>query len=129
MLTHAPMMTMLPVKDLDRARAFYVEKLGLEAEGLAADGKFILRGNGSKLGLLPKPDGTKADHTALSFQVEDVAREIAALEARGVVFHDYDLPGFRTEQHMIVLGAEKAAWFSDTEGNILCLHQDLQPER
>jgi catechol 2,3-dioxygenase-like lactoylglutathione lyase family enzyme len=126
MLTRAPLMTMLPVKDLERARDFYVNRLGLEAEGLAADGKFVLRAGGAKLALMPKPEGTKAEHTAVSFEVEDVAAEIRALENRGVVFEDYDFPGFKTVDHMIVLGTEKAAWFKDPEGNILCLHQDLR---
>jgi catechol 2,3-dioxygenase-like lactoylglutathione lyase family enzyme len=126
MLNLAPVMTMLPVKDLERARDFYVNKLGLEAEGLAADGKFVLRGNGVKFGLMPKPEGTKAEHTAVSFEVDDVAAEIKELEGRGVTFHDYDFPGFKTVDHMIVMGTEKAAWFSDTEGNILCIHQDMR---
>ena len=85
MLTRAPVMTMLPVKDLERARDFYVNRLGLEAEGLAADGKFVLRAGGAKLALMPKPEGTKAEHTAVSFEVEDVAAEIRALENRGVI--------------------------------------------
>lgn len=129
MLTRAPVMTMLPVKDMERARDFYVNKLGLEAEGLAADGKFVLRANGTKFGLIPKPEGTKAEHTAVGFEVEDVAKEIEALKARGVVFHDYDFPGFKTMDHMIVMGTDKAAWFGDTEGNILCIHQDLRKSR
>jgi predicted enzyme related to lactoylglutathione lyase len=128
MLTRAPVMTMLPVKDLERARDFYVNRLGLAAEGLAADGKFVLRANGTKLGLIPKPEGTKAEHTAISFEVADVAAEIKVLKGRGVAFEDYDFPGFKTVDHMIVLGTEKCAWFKDTEGNILCLHQDL-PKR
>jgi len=119
-------MTMLPVKDLERARDFYVNKLGLEAEGLAADGKFVLRASGTKFGLIPKPEGTKAEHTAVSFEVEDVAAEIKTLKGRGVVFEDYDFPGFKTVDHVIVIGTDKAAWFKDTEGNILCLHQDLR---
>jgi predicted enzyme related to lactoylglutathione lyase len=114
---------------MERARDFYVNKLGLEAEGLAADGKFVLRASGTKLGLMPKPEGTKAEHTAVSFEVEDVAAEIKALKARGVAFHDYDFPGFKTVDHMIELGDDRAAWFSDTEGNILCLHQDLRKRR
>jgi len=126
MLTHAPVMTMLPVKDLERAREFYVNKLGLEAEGLAADGKFVLRASGTKLGLMPKPEGTKAEHTAVSFEVKDIAAEIRTLKGRGVVFEDYDFPGFKTVDHMIEIGTDKAAWFKDTEGNILCLHQDLR---
>lgn len=129
MLTRAPVMTMLPVKDLERARDFYVNKLGLEAEGLAADGKFVLRGSGTKFGLIPKPEGTKAQHTAVGFEVDDVAAEIKELEGRGVAFHDYDFPGFKTVDHMIVVGTDKAAWFSDTEGNILCIHQDMRKSR
>ena len=125
MLSRAKVITILPVIDLERARDFYVNKLGLEADGLAADGKFLLRANGTQLALMPKPGGTKAEHTALSFKVDDVAAEIKALKVRDVRFHDYDLPGFKTVDHIAVLGREKAAWFSDTEGNILCLHQDL----
>ena len=125
MLKHAKVTTILPVIDLERARDFYVNKLGLEAEGLAADGKFLLRTSGAVLALMPKPGGTKAEHTAISFEVDDVAAEIKALKARDVRFHDYDLPGFKTVDHIAVLGREKAAWFSDTEGNILCLHQEL----
>ena len=120
------MMVILPVKELERARDFYVQRLGFEAEGLAADGKFVLRASGAKLALMPKPGGTKAEHTALSFKVEDLAAAVEALKSRGVGFHDYDLPGFKTVNHMAVLGREKAAWFSDTEGNILCLHEDVK---
>lgn len=122
----APMVVILPVKELERARAFYMERLGFEAEGLAADGKFVLRAAGAKLALMPKPGGTKAEHTALSFKVEDIAGAIKALKARGVGFHDYDLPGFKTVNHVAQMGSEKAAWFSDTEGNILCLHEDVK---
>ena len=57
--------------------------------------------------------------------VDDIRAAIAELESRGVVFADYDLPGFRTVGHVCVLGSEKAAWFNDPEGNILCLHEDI----
>ena len=60
MLARAPLMVILPVKELERARDFYVNRLGLEAEGLAPDGKFVLRANGVWLALMPKPGGTKA---------------------------------------------------------------------
>ena len=56
---------------------------------------------------MPKPGGTKAEHTALSFKVDNIAAEIQALKARGVSFHDYDLPGFKTVDHVAVLGNEK----------------------
>jgi len=126
MLTHSPATTMLPVRDLARARDFYQHRLGLAPVGLQEDGKFLFAvGDGGKLALFPKPDGTKAEHTAVSFKVDDVASEIRVLEAAGVVFEDCDLPGFRTVGHVCVLGSEKAAWFKDPEGNILCLHEDV----
>lgn len=115
----------LPVKDMTRARRFYGEQLGLEAVGGKPDGKFVYRCGGTEIALFPKPEGTKAQHTALSFRVDDIAGAVAALERRGVAFADYDLPGLKTVEHVCVLGAEKAAWFEDTEGNILCLHEDL----
>lgn len=116
---------MLPVKDLARARAFYEGGLGLQAGALKPDGKFVYRCGGTELALFPKADGTKAEHTAVSFRVDDIDAAVSELKARGVRFADYDLPGLKTIEHVCVLGAEKAAWFEDTEGNILCLHQDL----
>ncbi len=125
MLSTASVTTMLPVKDIDRAGAFYEGCLGLAPGGFKPDGKFVYSVGGSTLALFPKPEGTKADHTAISFQVSDIAASIAQLKRSGVVFEDYDFPGLKTVNHVCVLGAEKAAWFKDTEGNYLCLHEDL----
>lgn len=118
---------LLPVRDLDRARHFYEAQLGLEPVGLKPDGKFVYRCGGAEIALFPKAEGTKAEHTALSFKVDDIAAAIRDLESRGVTFADYDLPGLKTVGHVCVLGSEKAAWFQDPEGNILCLHEDLAP--
>ncbi|HWP89829.1 MAG TPA: VOC family protein [Burkholderiales bacterium] len=126
MLENAPMTTILPVIDMQRARGFYEKKLGLKPVGLKPDGKFVYAtGSGAVLALFPKDGGTKADHTAISFQVRDIAAAIKELKAAGVTFEDYDFPGLKTVNHVCVLGAEKAAWFKDTEGNYLCLHEDI----
>ena len=125
MLANATVTTMLPVIDMARARAFYEQRLGLIPSGLKPDGKFIYQVGGSTLALFPKPEGTKAEHTAISFQVPDIDASIAGLKKAGVVFEDYDFPDFKTVNHVCVLGAEKAAWFKDTEGNYLCIHEDL----
>lgn len=125
MLSDSTVTTMLPVKDMVRARAFYEERLGLKPGGFKPDGKFVYKVGGSTLALFPKPEGTKADHTAISFRVPDIARSIATLKAAGVEFENYDFPGLKTVDHVCVLGAEKAAWFKDTEGNTLCLHEDI----
>lgn len=125
MLSDSTVTTMLPVKDMARARAFYEGCLGLKPGGLKPDGKFVYLVAGSTLALFPKPEGTKADHTAISFQVPDIAASIEQLKHAGVVFEDYDFPGLKTVNHVCVLGAEKAAWFKDTEGNYLCIHEDI----
>ena len=125
MLAKTQVTCMLPVKDLARARQFYEERLQLEPLGAKPDGKFVYRCGGTEIALFPKPEGTKAEHTALSFAVSDIAAEIARLKARGVKFEDYDYPDFKTVEHVCVLGSEKAAWFCDPEGNILCLHEDI----
>lgn len=125
MLSNSSVTTMLPVKDMARARSFYEDRLGLKPGGLRPDGKFVYAVGGSTLALFPKPEGTKADHTAISFRVDDIAASIDELKRAGVVFEDYDFPGLKTVNHVCVLGAEKAAWFKDTEGNYLCIHEDL----
>ncbi len=125
MLTNTSVTTMLPVVDMVRARVFYEQCLGLTPSGFRPDGKFIYQVGGSTLALFPKPEGTKAEHTAISFRVPDIAASIAELKKTGVVFESYDLPDFKTVDHVCVLGAEKAAWFKDTEGNFLCRHEDL----
>ena len=121
MLSNAPVTTMLPVKDLNRARAFYEGKLGLKPVGLRPDGKFTYDCGGATLALIPKEGGTKADHTAVSFRVPDIAASIAELERAGVRFEDYDFPGLKTENGMATMGAYHGAWFKDSEGNILAI--------
>jgi len=125
MLSESSVTTMLPVKDMVRARAFYEGSLGLKPGGFRPDGKFVYQVGGSTLALFPKPEGTKADHTAISFRVGDIAASIEVLRRAGVVFEDYDFPDLKTVNHVCVLGAEKAAWFKDTEGNYLCIHEDI----
>lgn len=123
-LTRAAVTTILPVKDMDRARRFYSDTLGLEPKGFAADGNFLFAcGGDAHIALITKPEGTKAEHTALSFEVHGIERAIAELEGRGVVFEDYDFPNLKTVDHVCVLGSEKAAWFKDSEGNYLCVHE------
>lgn len=123
MLGTSPVTTILPVVDGERARTFYGDVLGLTYAGQSGDGKHLFSIGSGTLALLAKPEGTKAEHTALSFEVRDAAEAVRVLTAKGVVFDDYDLPGLKTVDKVCVLGSEKAAWFRDPEGNILCVHQ------
>jgi len=126
MLGSCKVTTILPVVDPERARDFYSRVLGLRDLGPSGDGKYLFETSGGLLALLRKPEPTKADHTALSFEVPNAGDAVEQLSARGVVFDDYDLPGLRTVNKVCILGSEKAAWFRDTEGNILCIHELLQ---
>jgi catechol 2,3-dioxygenase-like lactoylglutathione lyase family enzyme len=125
MLSSCKATTILPVVDPERARDFYGRVLGLVDLGPSGDGKYLFDLNGGFLALLQKPEPTKATHTALSFEVPNAGAAVDQLSARGVVFEDYDLPGLRTVDKVCILGSEKAAWFKDTEGNILCIHELL----
>jgi catechol 2,3-dioxygenase-like lactoylglutathione lyase family enzyme len=114
---------MLPVDDVDRAKEFYVEKLGLNCTGTNGEGSalFDLAG-GSALMLLPRPGGQRSEATALSWEVDDVGRTVTELESRGVAFEDYDVPGLTTVDHVATMDGQTAAWFLDPDGNVLCVH-------
>lgn len=124
MLTKSQTTTMLPVFDADRASRFYGDKLGLRQIATGVDGTRVFEaGNGDAIGLMPAEAGAQSKHTVLSFEVDDIRAEILELEERGISFADYDLPDLKTVDHIAEMGNEKAAWFTDTEGNILCIHQ------
>lgn len=123
-LSKAVVTTILPVKDMNRAREFYEKKLGLEPKGFAADGNYLFAcGGEAQIALIAKPEGTRAEHTALSFEVTGIERVISELKSTGIEFESYDFPNLRTVDHICVLGSDKAAWFKDSEGNYLCVHE------
>jgi catechol 2,3-dioxygenase-like lactoylglutathione lyase family enzyme len=124
MLSGAVITTILQVQDATDAVKFYRDSLGLNYQGQNSEGQEMFAlGGGSGLALMPAPDATPTGRTELSFEVNDIVGEIRDLEQRGVTFADYDLPGLKTVEHVCVLGSQKAAWFEDPSGNVLCLHE------
>jgi predicted enzyme related to lactoylglutathione lyase len=124
MLAGAIVTTILQVGDGTTAVNFYRDRLGLDYQGQNAEGQeMFLLGGGSSLALMPGSDAQPTGRTELSFEVADIVAEIADLEQRGVFFADYDLPELKTVNHVCVLGSDKAAWFTDPDGNVLCLHE------
>ena len=121
MLANSPVAAILPAVDLERAKKFYTEKLGLEpidAPGLG--GVMFESGDGTALYLYQRDTATKADHTVAGWKVENVEEVVRALRERGVVFEQYDLPGLKTDERGIAtIGSSTGAWFKDSEGNIL----------
>jgi catechol 2,3-dioxygenase-like lactoylglutathione lyase family enzyme len=122
MLTNARAMTTMPAVDIDRARKFYEGKLGLKPQ--RATELFVIYecGKGTSI-FLYKRGPTKADHTAVAFEVDDLDKEMKELRQKGIAFEDYDLPGLKTVNGVADMDGERAAWFKDSEGNILSLGQ------
>ena len=123
MLGDHPIHPVLLAKDLAAAREFYHDKVGLEIL-MENDDAIVFRcGNGTQLDVTKSTVGTADEQTQVSWEVPDLRAEVAELRSRGVKVEDYDLPGLKTENHIAVMGDERAAWFQDSEGNILCVHE------
>jgi predicted enzyme related to lactoylglutathione lyase len=116
----SPMYTVLPAEDLGRAKEFYSEKIGFEFQDMpAARGIMGMAGDGTGLFIYERPR-TKADHTVAMFRVDDLVASVEELRSRGVVFEEY--PELGTVNGVATNpDGSKAAWFTDSEGNILNL--------
>jgi len=126
MLQDCPIYVYFPAKDLARARRFYEDKLGLRAKEETNGGVVYEFGAGTAAFLYPTPNAGTSQASQAFWSVKDVDTEIASLKARGVQFERYDdMPGERSPQGAITAGGAKAAWFKDSEGNIMALVQTL----
>ena len=125
MLGEFPVVANIPVTDLERARAFYSDILGLELVGeVEGEGLHYRCGGGSRLEVYRTRVGVGAGHTEAGFQVDDIELLVTELQQQGVVFEDYDLgEGLMTVSGVVSWGEEKAAWFTDPEGNVIGLFQ------
>ena len=123
MLANAPVAAILPAVELERAKKFYEEKLGLQPIDLPGlGGAMFASGQGTQLYLYQRDTATKAEHTVAGWAVENIEEAVRPLRERGVVFEQYDLPGLKTDEHGIAaIGPAKSAWFKDSEGNILSI--------
>ena len=124
MLQNAPMYSYIPAKDVTRARKFYEEKLGIKPKQETAGGVVYEFGNGTACFLYPTPNAGTSQASQAFWQVDDIEREVAELKARGVNFEKYDMPEM-DENGISTAGGAKAAWFKDTEGNIMALIQSV----
>ena len=124
MLQNARMYSYIPAKDVARARKFYEEKLGIKPKQETAGGVVYEFGNGTACFLYPTPNAGTSQASQAFWQVDDIEREVADLKARGVKFEKYDMPEM-DENGISTAGGAKAAWFKDTEGNIMALIQSV----
>jgi predicted enzyme related to lactoylglutathione lyase len=125
MLQDSPMYAYIPARDLARAREFYEGKLGFNPQQETNGGVVYAFGKGTACFLYPTPNAGTSQASQAFWSVDDVDREIEALKARGVVFENYDMPGEKSAAGAISAGGAKAAWFKDSEGNIMALIQNL----
>jgi catechol 2,3-dioxygenase-like lactoylglutathione lyase family enzyme len=124
MLQDFPMYAYLPASDLARARRFYEDKLGFRAGEERNGGVVYAFASGTACFLYPTPNAGTSKASQAFWSVHDVDGLITALKAKGVVFEDYDMPGERSPAGAVMAGGAKAAWFEDSEGNILALIED-----
>jgi catechol 2,3-dioxygenase-like lactoylglutathione lyase family enzyme len=134
MLEQGEAATRLPAQDLERARAFYAEKLGLEPAEERPGGLRYRCGN-SWFVVFESAGAASGTHTQMGWEVADIEATVAELRARGVVFEEYDLPGMTTVNGIATIEGnypskggvgEKGAWFRDSEGNLLGIGQPLR---
>jgi len=127
MLQKSPMYSYIPAKDVTRARKFYEEKLGFKPKEEIAGGVAYEFGEHTACFLYPTPNAGTSKASQAFWQVDDVEREVAELKKRGVVFEEYDTPEMKTVNSIFTGGGAKAAWFKDSEGNIMAVIQDDRP--
>jgi tRNA-Thr(GGU) m(6)t(6)A37 methyltransferase TsaA len=125
--------TRLPAQDLERARRFYAEKLGLEPVE-ERPGGLRYQCAGGEFALFESAGAPSGGHTQMGWEVDDIEATVRELRQRGVVFEEYDLPGLATNNGIAeVVGnypskggvGERAAWFRDTEGNLLGIGEPM----
>jgi catechol 2,3-dioxygenase-like lactoylglutathione lyase family enzyme len=126
MLKDAPVIPYIPATDIARAREFYERKVGLVAKEEITGGVVYECAAGSWIFLYESRGAGTSQASQAFWQVSDVEAEVAWLRTRGVVFEDYDMPGLRTVNGIFSDGGSKAAWFKDSEGNIMALIETMK---
>lgn len=124
MLTRSKVFPTVPVVDIARAKTFYGDVLGLSLSAEVPEMGIAIfsAGEGSVIQLYQRAP-SKADHTLATFEVTAITDVVRALKAKNVLFEEFEMGGKKMVDSVMEVGNEKAAWFRDSEGNILCLHE------
>lgn len=130
MLASYDVATRLPAQDLDRARAWYADKLGLTPAEERPGGLLYLCGNNTKFALFASGGAPSGTHTQMAFTVDDLDAVVTELRRRGVVFEEYDYTAggiADIEGNYPSVGTgERGAWFRDSEGNMIGIGQPVR---
>jgi len=122
MLVSSMIVATIPVTDLDRAKHFYADTLGLKVLWENPASVRLGCGGGTELSVFRRAPRT-ADHTLANFEVADIAAVVGELEKREVKFIDYGEGPLQTTGHIAQIGPARGAWLRDPDGNILGLRQ------
>jgi predicted enzyme related to lactoylglutathione lyase len=120
-LAASPVYAVLPAEDIERARHFYSEVLGLEVSSISEPDYFLVHAGGGTQFMVYKRARTVAEHTVAGFEVDDLDAVMTELRSRGATFEEYDLPGLRTVGGVAEEPGSRSAWLTDTEGNIISI--------
>ncbi|MBA3730116.1 MAG: VOC family protein [Sphingomonas sp.] len=123
MLGKADATPMIAVKDIDRARKFYEDTLGLETKEEMGGEVLTMKSGDTVINVYRSEFAGTNKATALTFEVEDIGAEVRELKDKGVFFEEYDMPGLEKQGDLYVAHGMKTAWFKDPNGNILSLFE------
>jgi catechol 2,3-dioxygenase-like lactoylglutathione lyase family enzyme len=124
-LESARLETTIPAQDLERARSFYVEKLGLTPTSEGQIGLRFRLADGGRFRLFRSGGKASGAHTQMAMMVDDLVAVVKELRARGLEFEEYDSPRLKTTGGIADLGYARAAWFKDSEGNLIGIAQQV----
>jgi predicted enzyme related to lactoylglutathione lyase len=113
----------IPAQDLERARVLYAEKLGLTPRSEERIGLRFRLADGARFRLFRSGGKASGAHTQMALMVDDLSVAVQELRSRGVKFEDYDGPGLKTTDGIADVGYARAAWFKDSEGNLIGISQ------
>lgn len=119
MMGNYPVVATLPCADLERAKAWYREKLGMEPEHEDAGGAYYDCAEGTRFALFPTPNAGTAQNTQMEWRVPDLPAVVDELRGRGVSFERYDIPGIEWDGDIATFAGYRGCWFKDSEGNTL----------
>ncbi|MES2094492.1 MAG: VOC family protein [Actinomycetota bacterium] len=115
--------TVLPAADLERARAFYHDKLNLDPDQVDHGSLIYHLTPESAFEIYETANAGTAQNTQMGWMSDDLESEMARMRDHGVVFEEYDVPGMKTVDGIATMDGMKAAWFRDSEGNFICISQ------
>ncbi len=125
MLSERRAHTTLPASDVDSLRDWYVAVLGFTPLAERPGAVLFKTDAGSIFALSKTSVLSSGTHTQMAFTVDDLDAEVADLRTRGVVFEEYQAP--RTVGGIATIGAGRAGWFKDPDGNLLAVIQFHDP--